>query len=394
MFSFLLINALLSYGVLAGAIETLEFDVNRRLSRNSILYQDSAFCQKKIEKAWNSGNPYADARNLIPISDSMLQSFVDSEATTVDAKCLAVCVDTGLAEDLISYPLPFYVYSESTPLRDAQLDKAGELKTWLHKCKSAEVGFISFYPQDLSLFWLNAEGARHPVGTLQTGERYTIWQSSFLGHTFDVVDKKTNELLHSHTVMHHTHVVVGHDHHAKDYNRSVQNTFDFDGVSRKVKQAMSSEWDKSNGVTRTFTPLGFSKGKLPKDVWGSISAYHYNNKDNVFAEEWTKGNKGYFVNWWEVKPYMIGIPWNLKRYWQTRMRDMVAKWIGGEIPLENTDIYGIRRYEDGARLLSHVDRESTHAVSMIVNVSLALVAACLSAVSPCLGLCQLRPFLS
>ena len=27
------------------------------------------------------------------------------------------------------------------------------------------------------------------------------------------------------------------------------------------------------------------------------------------------------------------------------------------------------RYEDGARLLTHVDRESTHAVSMIVNVS-------------------------
>jgi hypothetical protein len=47
---------------------------------------------------------------------------------------------------------------------------------------------------------------------------------------------------------------------------------------------------------------------------------------------------------------------------------MVAKWIGGNIPLENTDIYGIRRYEDGARLLTHVDRESTHAVSMIVNV--------------------------
>jgi hypothetical protein len=88
----------------------------------------------------------------------------------------------------------------------------------------------------------------------------------------------------------------------------------------------------------------------------------------VFVEEWSTGNKGYFVNWWEVTPYMIGIPWNLKRYWQSRLKDMVAKWIGGNIPLENTDIYGIRRYEDGARLLTHVDRESTHAVSMIVNV--------------------------
>lgn len=37
--------------------------------------------------------------------------------------------------------------------------------------------------------------------------------------------------------------------------------------------------------------------------------------------------------------------------------------------LELTDIYGMRRYEEGARLLSHVDRETTHAASLIVNVA-------------------------
>ena len=45
---------------------------------------------------------------------------------------------------------------------------------------------------------------------------------------------------------------------------------------------------------------------------------------------------------------------------------MVEKWVG--IPLELTDIYGMRRYEDGARLLTHVDREATHACSLIINV--------------------------
>lgn len=39
------------------------------------------------------------------------------------------------------------------------------------------------------------------------------------------------------------------------------------------------------------------------------------------------------------------------------------------VPLELTDIYGMRRYEDGARLLTHVDREATHACSLIVNVA-------------------------
>jgi hypothetical protein len=39
------------------------------------------------------------------------------------------------------------------------------------------------------------------------------------------------------------------------------------------------------------------------------------------------------------------------------------------VELELTDIYGMRRYEDGARLLTHVDREATHAASLIINVA-------------------------
>jgi hypothetical protein len=39
------------------------------------------------------------------------------------------------------------------------------------------------------------------------------------------------------------------------------------------------------------------------------------------------------------------------------------------VELENTDIYGMRRYEDGARLLTHVDREATHAASLIINIA-------------------------
>ena len=37
--------------------------------------------------------------------------------------------------------------------------------------------------------------------------------------------------------------------------------------------------------------------------------------------------------------------------------------------MELTDIYGMRRYEEGARLLTHVDRQSTHAASLIINVA-------------------------
>ena len=48
---------------------------------------------------------------------------------------------------------------------------------------------------------------------------------------------------------------------------------------------------------------------------------------------------------------------------------LVETWIGGDIPLELSDIYGMRKYTDGASLLAHVDRETTHAVSLIINIA-------------------------
>lgn len=280
MFSFLLINALLSYGVL-GDVETLQFDANGRLSRNSILYQNTAYCRKKVEDRWNLGNPYSDARNLVPLTSSMMKRFVESNAKTAEeTKCFAVCVDTGLAEDLVSHPLPFYVYSEHSALRDAMEDKDRDLSALVDRCKSAEVGFISYHPTDAQVYWLNKEGKRHDMGILKYGEKHTLWQRSFLGHTFEVCDKKTDELLLRHIVMHHAHVVVGHEHQVAAVNRSIHSSFNFEQVSAKVKQAMSHEWTRCNRVKRTYTPLGFSKGRLPDDVWGSISAYQYNNKDN------------------------------------------------------------------------------------------------------------------
>jgi hypothetical protein len=57
----------------------------------------------------------------------------------------------------------------------------------------------------------------------------------------------------------------------------------------------------------------------------------------------------------------------LQKYWQSRLKSLVEAWSGAE--LELTDIYGMRRYEDGARLLTHVDRENTHALSLIINVA-------------------------
>jgi hypothetical protein len=100
---------------------------------------------------------------------------------------------------------------------------------------------------------------------------------------------------------------------------------------------------------------------------GSIEAFYYNNRYHGTIEEFDRESYEVYINRWEVNTYVIVPPWALKAHWQDGLRRLVEDWIGVEV--ENTDIYGLRRYEKGARLLSHVDREETHAVSLIINVA-------------------------
>jgi hypothetical protein len=50
------------------------------------------------------------------------------------------------------------------------------------------------------------------------------------------------------------------------------------------------------------------------------------------------------------------------------LQPLVSEWAGG-VELEPTDLYGMRIYQRGGVLLSHVDREETHALSAIINIA-------------------------
>jgi len=73
------------------------------------------------------------------------------------------------------------------------------------------------------------------------------------------------------------------------------------------------------------------------------------------------------VGRWEADVYVLPLPWGLRDLWANRLLELVEKWAG--VPVEQTVMYGLREYTDGARLLTHVDRRLTHAVSLIVNVA-------------------------
>ena len=322
-------------------LSELPLDENGRLSSHWLLFP-SGSCEKYIEDTWEDSG--FELRSLASISGELENLFFPDNST---AECEAVCLERGTPYDYLQHYLPLQLFQGSQV----------ELRGWIHSnCQKTEFGFISFLKNEAIVYWISPENKRIKISNLLRGERNTFWTTTVLGHKFEVVDSVTKQVVGSFTAefngINHIGDPGSGKHSMPNVEQGVRETFEF-------------EMQRHRQVRRSFTELGFAKGRLPPDLWSSIQAYYYNNRNNAAREEY----KGYIVNWWEVDPYLIPMPWGLKGYWQTRLRALVEKWIGGNITLENTDIYGMRRYEDGARLLSHVDRQPTHAVSLIVNVA-------------------------
>ena len=118
------------------------------------------------------------------------------------------------------------------------------------------------------------------VDEIFPGESGTHWSHSSLGHTFEIKDMAKDVIMGTYTLKHDSYFVLG-----TNLNQKVERN-----ITEQVAATFKREYKISHQVTRTFTELGFSIGKLPLDLWGSISAYYYNNQMNKIREEWdTKG---------------------------------------------------------------------------------------------------------
>ena len=172
--------------------DDLQFDENRRVSQNAILYQDSPHCLQRITQVWTQNNGYSTARDLIPLNETALARFHEARSgqrvaflplsLPVSQSCLAVCVNEGTAEDHIYDPLPHLIYSEQAPEqeqeqhlaaggqdddidrdkdKDRDRDRADrhQLLDWNYECRVAEVSVISFQPEELTLVWIDTLNA-------------------------------------------------------------------------------------------------------------------------------------------------------------------------------------------------------------------------------------------
>ena len=282
---------------------------------------------------------------------------------------MAACLEKGTDRRVAGHTMPHFHYaSELGPEPATKFREKSNLDHWFTtSCRQMETCFINYAVRErpLEVFWIdtnnnnNNNNSRKKQFDLEYSERKTRCFHSFIGHQFEIVDEPSG-FYERVTIEHTTTTAFG--------TSPPSSSQRFDGiheVERTVKQALDMEWRKHKEVQRTFSSLGFAKGKLPDDVFANMAAFYHNNRHNLVNEEWE--GKGVFVNWWETDVKFVSIPWATKKRWALRLSELVSDWAG--VPVEETSMYGLRQYEQGARLLSHVDRLPTHAVSLIVNIA-------------------------
>lgn len=340
------INANITNDGTISSLSDFDFDENNYLKSHMLIYPSE--CAQVIE----STNIETDQFKIHPVSGEAETAFFPNiikreESPTKPEECKAMCVERGVHSSLITSAMPFRHYNSNKPFND----------WFINSCRRVEVCFMNYYSEaPIKWFWINQQNEESDHGLLLYGERKTKCISSFLGHSFRFRDADTDEIVLDVTIEHNAVIAAGE---SPEYTGEDR---DFD---TQIESTLRHEWNRHKRVSRTCSPLGFKKGRLPNDVFASISAFYYNNRDNRVREEW--GGKGVFVNWWDVDVFFVQIPWDMKHMWQRRLLELVEAWVGTK--LEQTDMYGLRRYEEGARLLTHVDRESTHAFSLIVNIA-------------------------
>lgn len=349
--------------------EDFDYDENDKLAKYYMVFPaNKPNCRIAADMKPDDGFDFAEVEG-----DALQRIFPDYVPDGTDRRCLAACLEKGTDKSLTGYTMPYLHFESPGPLLTA-IDKQLFDEWYLKPCRRQEVCFINYQSRrPLHMYWIPPEQVnsprddnldnKRPQAELVYGERKTHCFFSYIGHVFDVYGFDAEG-----GIDFYERIVVGHTStraFGTSPPSSSQKINDLHTLEQRIKGALTTEWSKHFDVKRTFSSLGFSKGRLPNDVFASMGAFYYNNRHNVVNEEWE--GKGFFVNWWEADVKFVPIPWKLKEMWQLRLATLVSAWSGVEV--EQTSMYGLRQYEGGARLLSHVDRKPTHAVSLIVNVA-------------------------
>jgi hypothetical protein len=273
---------------IVSSLSNLPFDENGHLATHVLAYPASGPCKTLIEAAIQE---LPDMYSHVPIAvdgeaakilfgEKLPPSAVDgtdgtSSAITNVAQCPAVCLERGVDSYLVGYPLPEKYYNPT------ENDEHTSFRDFVNSfsCGRVEVSFINYSPKVLNLYWVHPDGTRHFNGEFDRMETNTQFITTYIGHRFIAVDPDAeDEVLMDYTIEFNGNMGVSNH----------VNKHDEMDIREEVKSAMIDQWREHQRVTRTFSSLGFAKGRLPEDVFASMRAFYYNNRDppHRLLEEW------------------------------------------------------------------------------------------------------------
>ena len=267
-------------------------DDNSRLKSHWLVHTNNLACQEYTRRLWGNGNELREIASVdSPIADSIF-----GEANKEPDACMLACLNRGASVATLFNVIPEMIFDT----KSSSADSREWLTDW---CQRVEVMFVSYLPEtELVLLWVSPNGERIETGRLRYGEKNLVSQQSTLGHRFEVVNDATGELVGEYVAEFNGVFVIG----GRGGTRITAMN-----VTDGIQSTLSHELDRAHSVKRTFTEFGFSRGRLPADLWSSMDAFYYNNRNNYAREEW-ENNKGFYVNWWERDAFIIHMPWDLK----------------------------------------------------------------------------------
>lgn len=272
----------------------LEYDENQRLNGNYLVYEKSPACQSQQAKLDTFTHSRYVALQAVDAAHEALFGSNNNNDKTQDTTCRAVCLGRGVSQDLVHAVMPHMRYDHDD---DKNRQSAAQgLDVWFKdSCSQVESCFMNYYDphEAIQIYWIHpTTGQRVKHVTLEYGEQKTKCFSTYLGHEF-VAESASGQEIGRVVIEFVTVLAFGDSPPSGDPKRHG------DAIQAEITSTLQHEWTRHERVTRTFSPLGFAKGRLPDDVFAYVGAFYYNNRRNRVREEW-KG-KGVFVNWWETE---------------------------------------------------------------------------------------------
>lgn len=276
-------------------------DQNDRLDSHWLVHSNNPACENTVNRILSSGVQLV-GRQIAAATDD-LATILYRPAESFDPasymnSCYLACLDLGA-------PYPYHVHVFPDKIYDAT-EYSREVNNFIRQsCQRIEVTIVSFNENPVHVFWLNEPLNEYKlVSTVDYGERHQVHQVTTIGHKFQARDSVTGDVLLDFEARHHGSIRVG----GAGGTGVIPGGADF---TDEIEASLADQLPAAHRVKRTFTSVGFGKARLPPDVFASMSAFYYNNREQFVREDWHAA-KGYYVNWWEHDAYMLYMPWGLK----------------------------------------------------------------------------------